>query len=289
MRNPARRPAEVSHAPRSGPDEAHAAACARVKQLQNAIDDPLVTSLRAELQKARSKARVVPVEDRIKSTTAFLGRARKRGIGGREGVGGCTGGRPGEARLERHRAEAAQDVCPPTVVESSVNAELERLRGLVADLMRPNSEGRSTTLSEPGRNANSDVVRTHECRVGGTRRFRAERTNSQASVQAAFFHGIPTTVSEKKTTPHIGCPFTPFGPRGPNRGEFVHFNSDGFGKCPRPFIHDGASCSQQLLNEGLRSLDIVDLVNVFKVHAPLRDSVSERQKMAVSAGQFQLW
>ena len=90
-RNPVRHPAQDSHAARAGPDEIHAAACARVKQLQNAIDaldekDPLVASLRAELQKARSKARVVPVEDRIKSTTAFLeaGRSGER-IGGKEG------------------------------------------------------------------------------------------------------------------------------------------------------------------------------------------------------------
>ena len=118
-RNPARRPAEVSHAPRAGPDEAHAAACARVKQLQNAIDaldekDPLVASLRAELQKARSKARVVPVEDRIKSTTAFLERARKReSVARKELEVAQEDVRDGEARLERPRAEAAQDVCPP--------------------------------------------------------------------------------------------------------------------------------------------------------------------------------
>ena len=68
--------------------------------------DPLVASLRVELHKARSKARVVPVEDRIKSTTAFFERAWKRESVARKD-------RDGEARLERLRAEAALDVCPP--------------------------------------------------------------------------------------------------------------------------------------------------------------------------------
>ena len=168
------------------PDEAHAAACARVKQLQNAIDaldekDPLVASPRAELQKVRSKARVVPVEDRIQSTTAFLERARKReSVARKELEVAQEDVRDGEARLERLRAEAAQDVCPPTVVESSVNAELERLRGLVAEL-RANSEESSTTLSEPSRVANPDVVAHMNAELAA---LPQERDALQASVQA---------------------------------------------------------------------------------------------------------
>ena len=139
-RNPSRRPAEVSHRARVSPDEAHEIACARVKQLQNAINaldekDPFVASMRAELQKARSKARLVSVEDRIKPTTAFL--EREEDI------------RDGEARRERLREEFAQDVSPPTVTGTSTNAELERLRGLVAELTQANSERRSARVAHP--------------------------------------------------------------------------------------------------------------------------------------------
>ena len=88
-RNPSRRPAEVSDRARVSPDEAHEIACAKVKQPQNAIHaldekDPFVASMRTELQKARSKGRLVPVEDRIKSTTAFFERARKRELAARK-------------------------------------------------------------------------------------------------------------------------------------------------------------------------------------------------------------
>ena len=104
---------------------------ARVKQLHNAIDaldekDPLVASLRAEMQKAHSKARVVPVEDRIKST-----------IGGKEGVGGCTRRRTG--RRGPVGAVPGGGCSGSHSRRTSVNAELERLRGLVVELTRPNS------------------------------------------------------------------------------------------------------------------------------------------------------
>ena len=121
----------------SVPDEVHGIACARVKQLQNAInaldeEDPSVASLRAELRNARSKARLVPVENRIKSTTAFLERAPKReSVARKELEVAQEDIRDGEARPERLQEEAAQDVNPPAVTGSSTNAELERLRGLV--------------------------------------------------------------------------------------------------------------------------------------------------------------
>ena len=99
MAQPRSSPTEDSHAARAGPDEAHAAACARVKQLQNAIDaldekDPLVASLRAELQKARSSTcclgrRPQQVHHGVSRT------GTEARIGGKEGVGGCTGGCPG--------------------------------------------------------------------------------------------------------------------------------------------------------------------------------------------------
>ena len=183
-----------------------------MKQLQNAVDaldekDPLVASLRAELQKARSKARVVPVEDRIKSTTAFLERAWKReSVARKELEVAQEDVRDGEARLERLRAEAVEDVCPPTVVESSVNEELERLRGLVAELMRPNSEGRSTTLSEPSRVANSDVVAHMNAELAALRK---ERDVLQALVQA---HRNPDNSARRKQARTLGAPHSIWSP-----------------------------------------------------------------------------
>ena len=63
----------------------------------------------------------------------------------------------------------------------SVNEELERLRGLVAELMPPNSEGKSTTLSEPSRVANADVVAHMNAELAA---LRQERDALQASMQA---------------------------------------------------------------------------------------------------------
>ena len=123
--------------PRAGP-AAHAKACARVKQLQNAIDalDEKDTLVARRFSNGNG------------SENWWQGRSWRlhRRMFGMErpcwsARGGCSG-------------------CLPSTVVSSVNEELERLRGLVAELMRP--KGRSTTLSEPGRVANSDVV-AHEC------------------------------------------------------------------------------------------------------------------------------
>ena len=134
-RNPSRRPADVSYRARVSPDEAHEIACAREKQLQNAINaldekDPFVASTRSELQKARSKARLVPVEDRVKST-AFLARLRVS-----------------------------------TVTGTSTNAELERLLGLVAELTQGNSERMlsRTSMRSWRLSAKSDTRCRRHCR-----------------------------------------------------------------------------------------------------------------------------
>ena len=147
------------------PDEAAADACARVSKLQQAIDvldagDPVAHSLQQELKKARAQARIAPVEDRIKSTTAFVESARKRATEPRrrspKPKQTSAKEKPGWPDWQRKR-RAQLRILSPSIPEG-LFVELERLRRQVKELTAANSQYRHATLVEASRFFHSEVV-----------------------------------------------------------------------------------------------------------------------------------
>ena len=191
--------------------------------------DPLVASLHAELQKARSK-----VHHGVSRT------GTEARIGGKEGVGGCTEGCPGRRGPVGAAPGGGCSGCLPS---HSRRVFRERGVGTFAGfggrIDASQFRGEVHYFVGTQQSCQFRCCRTHECRVGGTqagaRRF--------ASIGAGFAESRQQC--QKEAGPHIGCTFTRFGPREPNRCKLIHFNSNGFGKCPRPFIQDGVSDSKR--------------------------------------------
>ena len=223
-RSPSRRPAKA----RVSPDEGHEVACARVKQLQNAINaldekDPFVASLRAEFTSR-------PCRRPCQAHHSIPREGTEARVGGQEELEAAQKDiRDGEARLERLQEESSQDVSPPTVTGPSTNAELERLRGFgggtdPGQFREEVCQSCCSFRSSPG----------HQCRVGGS----PQRARHVAGIVAS----VPDRQQcQKEARMHIGHFFSQLGPCEFNSREFVHFNSSGFGASTEtgPFLHGG--------------------------------------------------
>ena len=148
------KPGKVSLASPVSPDEALAAARARVAKLESALrtvgeDDETFPILMAALKKAQSQAQERPIPDRIAAKRSFLERSEKRVEGARQAVGKAKEElAKAEALLEKEEAmfkdgqqrlrqlleeEKAMPspFAPPPVPSAGVATEISRMQAII--------------------------------------------------------------------------------------------------------------------------------------------------------------
>ena len=138
---------------RSSPDVATEAARAKVTALEAAIsalgsaDEGALKSLHEALQKAKQSTHVPPVGERLDACHQFIERAKNRLAKADENLLKLQTERTqlatelaeGQARFEALRAEAGA-VPPSPGVPKDVNSELQRMQGVIDELLRERSE-----------------------------------------------------------------------------------------------------------------------------------------------------